>query len=127
MIWTGTAPAQRFRNSIRNLKVEGFDVGIKTVGPTASVTFEHVTLEDQNEYGWYNTTSQMIFARSLKSQNDVPAIYNEGGENEDSHFVLFRSALEGGDGGSAIVNEDSMFLRHVASVRVLQRVRIGEE
>ncbi len=132
LIWTGKAPAQRFRNAIRdltievgagnpgaiglqfnasnqgcirnvtiraagnsgkigldlghtneigpllvkNLNVEGFAIGTSTKCPVNSNTFEHIHLSSQREYGWWNY-HQMIFVRDLKSENSVPAIFNQ--------------------------------------------------
>lgn len=134
VIWTGKAPAQRFRNAIRNLtvdtgtgnsgaiaiqfiannqgairnvtmrsgdgqgfvgldmsytneigpllvknvKVYGFNVGIKTANKINSQTFEHITLQKQKEYGFANY-GQVISIRDLQSNNAVPAIYNKDG------------------------------------------------
>ena len=61
---------------VRNLVVEGFEVGISTKWPVNSLTFEHVTLRGQRKFGWWNY-HQMIFVRGLDSENAVPAIYNE--------------------------------------------------
>lgn len=94
---------------IKNLTVKGFDYGIKTRWPTASQTFEHITLLNQNIGGWWNTNSQRVFARKVRSQNAVPAIINDG----EAGFVLIDSTLQGSGAaaaGPAISNQKSMFI-----------------
>jgi len=131
MIWTGQKPAQRFRNSIRNLtvnsgrnnpgaigaqyiannqgsmrdvsfvsgdgagaigldlgytdeqgpvliknvSVDGFDVGISTRTVVASITMEHVTLRNQRVVGWRND-GQIVSVRGFTFVGVVPAIEN---------------------------------------------------
>lgn len=94
---------------IKNLTVKGFDYGIKTRWPTASQTFENITLLNQNICGWWNTNSQRVFARQVRSQNTVPAIINDG----EAGFVLIDSILQGsGPAASepAISNQKSMYI-----------------
>ena len=171
VIWTGEAPAQRFRNAIRNLSVntgsgnpgasgiqfiannqggirnvkiisedcqgkigldmsyteeigpllvrglhvDGFDIGIRTYWKTASVTFEDVTLKNQNVFGWENY-GQMTFIRGLKSNNAVPALKNV--KDNPSHVVLVDANLAGiGKASSkpAIWNQKSMYLRNLTT------------
>lgn len=169
VIWTGNAPAQRFRNAIRNLtvhtgsgnpgaigiqfnasnqgtirhvriasgdgqgiygldlghtdeigpllvrhlEVDGFDEGIRTWWPVNSCTFEHITLRNQNKYGWHNY-HQMIFVRGLRSFNQVPAILNRRDSwgtvtLMDSEIV----GLPGAEERSGILNQRQMYLRNV--------------
>lgn len=61
---------------VKNLTVEGFEVGISTKWPVNSNTFEDINLINQRRYGWWNY-HQMIFVRSLISENRVTALYNE--------------------------------------------------
>jgi len=169
VLWTGTAPAQRFRNAIRdltvntgignpgaigvqfiannqgglrhvtiesgdgqgvmgldmsytdeigplyvkNLHVSGFDYGIKTYWQTASLTFEDITLENQNRLGWENF-GQAIFIRGLTSFNTVPALKNV--KDNPSSVVLVDAELINPNSSSsqaAIINEKGMFLRNV--------------
>jgi hypothetical protein len=106
----------RFTNEIgpllvRNLHVIGFDRGVWTNWDTASVTFEHVTLENQNIFGWHNR-AQKVFLRGLKSNNRVPAIYNE--KDSAGHMVVVEADLVGTGEASqrpAILNERSMYVR----------------
>jgi hypothetical protein len=94
---------------IKGVTVEGFDYGIFTRWPTASQTFEDITLQNQNIYGWLNRNSQRVFVRNLQSTNEVTAIRNDG----EAGFVLIDSTLTGiGTASSvpAIINQKSMYV-----------------
>jgi len=98
---------------VRNLLVEGFEVGISTKWPVNSVTFEHVTLRGQRRFGWWNY-HQMIFVRGLVSENAVPAIYNE--KNSWGTVTLLDSRLAGNGADEktpAILNERQAYFRNV--------------
>lgn len=170
MIWTGKAPAQRFRNAIRNLTVDsgtgnpgaigvqfiannqgcmehvtirsgdpgrrgvigldlgytneqgpclisgirviGFECGVSTRYGVDSVTFEHLTLEQQREVGFRNS-GQCISLRGLVSSNAVTAYENL---TPSSQTVLLDAKLTGTDGAAsvpAILNEAGMLARNV--------------
>lgn len=97
---------------VQGLTVDGFDYGIWTRWPTASQTFEDITLRNQNTYGWWNTSSQRVFARGVKSTNSVTAIRNEF----EAGMVLVDSVLTGVGAASdvpAIYNQKSMYVRNV--------------
>lgn len=94
---------------IKTVTVNGFDYGIKTRWPTASQTFENITLLNQNICGWRNTNSQKVFARKVRSQNTVSAIINDG----EASFVLLDSTLTGSGAAAsepAISNQKSMYI-----------------
>ncbi|MCH5375331.1 MAG: glycoside hydrolase family 55 protein, partial [Planctomycetes bacterium] len=168
VIWTGSRPAQRFRNAIRdltvhtgrgnagaigiqfnasnqgtirnvrivsgdrqgrigldlghtdeigpllvrNLVVEGFDEGIRTWWPVNSCTFEHITLRNQNKFGWHNY-HQMIFVRGLTSENSVPAIFNR--KDSWGTVTLVDSDLRGLPGAektAGILNQRQLYIRN---------------
>ncbi|MDF1740325.1 MAG: glycosyl hydrolase family 28-related protein [Verrucomicrobiales bacterium] len=77
---------------VKNLTVDGFEVGISTKWPVNSATFETITLRDQRKFGWWNY-HQMIFVRKLSSENRVTALYNE--RNSWGSIVLMDSHLHG--------------------------------
>lgn len=169
LIWTGTAPAQRFRNAVRdltiaigsgnsqaialqfnasnqgcirnvtlraaagsghigldlghcneigpllvrNLVVEGFDIGISTKWPVNSNTFEHVRLRGQRKFGWHNY-HQMVFVRGLVSENAATAIYNE--KDSWGTVTLVDSKLQGVGAAAktpGVLNQRGMSLRNV--------------
>ena len=165
VIWTGEAPAQRFRNAIRNLtvdtgrsnsgaiaiqfiannqgairnvtmrspdgqgmvgldmsfadeigpllvknvKVDGFNIGIKTANKVNSQTFEHIKLQNQKQYGMANY-GQIISIRDLQSNNSVPAIYNQ-----DGVVTLIDANLtnSGSRSQPAIKNDSTIFTRNL--------------
>jgi hypothetical protein len=168
VIFTGTPPAQRFRNSIRNFTVDigsgnpgatgisfmannqgtlsdvkivssdgqgdigldlapdengpllvnnvhiiGFDVGIRTLNPTASQTLENVRLEAQNEYGWTNF-NQTVYVRNLQSINEVSAVWNQ--PDGASDFTLVGAELIGVGEAAAVPgiwNQKGMYAANV--------------
>lgn len=79
---------------VRNLAVEGFEIGISTKWPVNSNTFEHVRLANQRRLGWWNY-HQMIFVRGLVSENRITALYNE--RNSWGTVTLLDSHLHGVD------------------------------
>jgi polygalacturonase len=96
---------------IKDLTVNGFDYGIKTQWQTASQTFENITLNNQKVYGWWNTSSQKVFAQNVKSTNQVTAIRNDG----EAGFVLLDSNLVGvglATNAPAIINQKSMYVKN---------------
>lgn len=179
LLWTGKAPAQRFRNAIRNLtinvgrnnpgavgiqfiannqgeirdvsitsedrqgvigldlsytneigpmlvsdlEITGFDYGIKSAWPTASITFENINLQNQKVLGWENF-GQTVFIRRLRSQNAVPVLKNL--KNSPGSVVLVDAELMGTAGASkypAIINQKQMFLRNVRTSGYMKAVR----
>lgn len=166
LIWTGSKPAQRFRNAVRdltievgegnggaiglqfnasnqgcvrnvtiraardsgkigldlghtdeigpllvrNLTVEGFEIGISTKWPVNSNTFEHVHLRDQRRHGWWNY-HQMIFVRGLVAESWCQILYNE--KNSWGSIVLIDSHLHApgkNHNQTAIKNERQLFV-----------------
>ncbi len=63
---------------IKQLKVVGFDVGIRTNYSVNSQTFSNIILEGQRKYGFHNS-GQVISICDLRSKNSVPAVYNQSG------------------------------------------------
>jgi hypothetical protein len=61
---------------IKNVKISGFDYGIKVIHPEYSMVFEDITLENQKIAGITNQTN-LIAIRKLKSNNSVPVIRQE--------------------------------------------------
>lgn len=98
---------------VNELYVRGFDYGIQTYWQTASITFENITLENQNVLGWENF-GQTIFIRGLKSVNAVTALKNV--KNSPGSVTLIDANLVGtGDANNvpAILNQREMFLRNI--------------
>lgn len=168
VIWMGLAPAQRFRNSVRNVTVntgsgnpgacgiqfncsnegtlfhvniisgdgqgvygldlaytneigpgyiahitiEGFDIGIQHGNFVNSLTFEHITLKNQNKYGFQNT-GNVSTIRGLNSYNDVTAINIS---NPQGCVTLLDALLKkpgNESGGVAIKNFGTLYARNI--------------
>lgn len=60
---------------IKNVRVEGFDYGIKAGYPQFSLTFEHIELVGQKAAAIRNS-GQTLNIRDLRSTNAVPALLN---------------------------------------------------
>lgn len=104
---------------IRNLIVDGFDLGIRSAYQSASQTFEHITIRNQRVAGWQNGFSQSVFARGVTSVNDVPAIVNRPigrGDPGQGKILLvdatLRTPTKAVD-GPAIRNHKSLYLRNL--------------
>jgi hypothetical protein len=96
---------------IKNVRVIGFETGIRLAHAVNSVTMEHIFLEGQSRYGLENT-GQCLSLRGLVSRNRVPAVVNTG----VSVLALIDAVLEGiGEASqhSAIFNNAFLFARNV--------------
>ena len=95
---------------VKNLRVIGFKHGIHTGHRVNSQTFENITLENQQEYGFYNR-GQVVNIRNLTSINSVPAVYNDDG------FVTLLDANLTANGKTsttaAITNNSFLFARNI--------------
>ncbi len=76
---------------IRDLLVEGFDIGIDIKMAVNSVTLEDITLRGQREVGVQNWQN-LVFLRKLRSENEVIAVRNGGPAGV---FLLADSVLRG--------------------------------
>ena len=74
---------------IQNVRVQGFDVGVRLAFGVASATLEHISVESQNRWGVRNE-GQPLALRDLRSTNAVPALSAAGG-----FTVLIEAELEG--------------------------------
>lgn len=168
LVWTGRAPAQRFRNYIRNLtldtgrgnpgaigiqfmannaggmfdvtirsgdgsgpigldmgysneqgpcliknvRVIGFDVGVSARHAVDSITFEHLTLQNQRTLAFRNE-GQCIAMRDLRVSGNVPAVENLG---SNSVMTLIDSTLSAGSPvPSAVRNTGVLFVRNLTT------------
>jgi hypothetical protein len=95
---------------IKNVTVDGFDVGVATRYGEYSVTFEKLTLRRQRTAGIRNE-GNILAIRQLTSTNRVPALLNNGA---GSLAVVLDSQLTGGAADApAIVNAGGLFARNV--------------
>ncbi|NJO08859.1 MAG: hypothetical protein HC873_03475 [Leptolyngbyaceae cyanobacterium SL_1_1] len=89
---------------VKNLTVEGFDIGVYFTGALHSATFENLELRQQQQYGLYNQR-QVISIHGLKSNNRVPAIKNASdGYPAHGLLTLVEADLQGGDGNTAAID-----------------------
>lgn len=63
---------------IKNVRVQGFDIGVYAATSVASVTLEHIDVVSQNKAGVRND-GQPFTLRDLRSRNAVPALIAAGG------------------------------------------------
>ncbi len=95
---------------IKNVTIEGFDTGIRVHHYQYSMTFEHITLRNQNNLGIRNTNN-VLAIRGLRSENSVPVLTTQG----HSLVVLLDSELTGGAAdATAISGDGQLYLRNVA-------------
>ncbi|WP_171814899.1 glycoside hydrolase family 55 protein [Halothece sp. PCC 7418] len=96
---------------IKNVSIEGFDVGIRTFHSVYGMVFENINLSNQNEVGLQNT-SNTIAIRNLKSNNSVPVIHNVG----NGLTILLNGEFQGGSSSvSAINNRAYIYARNVTA------------
>jgi hypothetical protein len=99
---------------VKNVRVSGFEVGVKTGGAVNSITVEHMALERQRKYGIANY-GQVLNVRKLASTNAVPAVFNAKGP---AVLTLVDAELTGtkeAAGSAAVVNEATLFTRNVSA------------
>ena len=110
---------------IKNVEVDGFDVGIYAAGKSNSMTFEHVTLSGQKKFGLDND-GQMLSIRALRVKGSSTAVYNHG---QDASMVLVDGTLEYDPGKkgakpiTAIVNEGQLFARSVVVSKFKSKIK----
>jgi hypothetical protein len=98
----------------KNLRIDGFQVGIRMSYSSYSMTFENIELANQKIVGIRNS-GQCVQIRKLRSTNSVSTIQNS---DAAGFIVLLDSILTGLDSRrppSAIVNRGLLFVRGVKS------------
>jgi len=113
---------------IKNVRIVGFDLGIRLAYAVNSVTMEHITLEGQKRYGLENR-GQCLSLRGLVSRNRVPAVANTG---QVGVLALFDAVIEGHDEAAnqpAIINDGFLFARNikVTGYKVAIENRVGDK
>ncbi len=102
---------------IKNVRVIGFDYGIFAIGPEYSLTFEHITLENQKVAG-INNIWNLLSIRGLTSRNAVPVIKSGASDNPNdgrSYTLVIDGNFTGGSADKAAieVNAGSVFARNI--------------
>ena len=97
---------------IKNVSIDGFDVGIDAAHREYSLVFSGVELRNQREVAIRNRGNTLSM-ENVVSENSVPAIESNGG----GLVVLLNSRLSGGsESATAIASENaSLYLRNVES------------
>jgi len=108
---------------IRNVTVDGFDIGSLITGGLHSMAFDGITLRNQRVCGFENRGNTASIAR-LVSHNKVPAVKNSGG-----HMVIAGGELSGGNlNATAIINNDAgFFCRNIKTSGYGTAIRSGDQ
>ncbi|MGC9502624.1 PA14 domain-containing protein [Baaleninema sp.] len=98
---------------MKNLTIEGFDVGIKTDHNEYSNVFENVSLSNQRVVGVLNEGNISTFY-NLTSNNSVPAIRNT---EQRGIVTVLDSTFGGGSSGNSAIDMDAgtLYARNVAT------------
>jgi Pectate lyase superfamily protein/F5/8 type C domain len=101
-------------NTVKNVRVYGFDTGILTSDAVNSQTLEDIELYNQNVVGLLNN-AQVLSIRNLKTSGSVVGVRS----NADFAFVTIIDSIFNGvgvaSGFNAIENEGIIFARNVSS------------
>ena len=111
---------------LKNVEVNGFNVGVYTAGEMNGMTLEHVNLGGQKKYGLMND-NQTLAIRGLRFKGSVPAVYNRG---KNASMVLVDATLEYSPAKgekskptTAIVNESQLFARSVMTSKFQTKIK----
>jgi len=97
---------------LKQVKVDGFQYGIRVGGCEYSMTFEDITLSNQSKAGITNACNT-ICIRHLNSTNTVPAI-----KNGSARVIILDSQLDGGNSdnyGVEVSGYSFVFARNIQS------------
>lgn len=97
---------------VKNLSVDGFDVGIYTSYALNSQTFENIALLNQNKFGWENQ-GQRVAVRNLSIDNPgAEAVQSTGG-----NFVLIDGTFLNGTAEKPAINlsDGYAYIRNVTA------------
>lgn len=99
---------------VQNVRIEGFDFGVRTGFAVHGVVFEHLELIGQTTAGFRNL-GQSVSIRDLRSTNRVAALQN----NEANGFVVIADAVLVGTATNrsppAIQNKGVLFARNLTT------------
>lgn len=107
---------------IKNVKVVGFDFGIRAAGAVNSVTLENITLQDQNRFGIVNE-GQCLSLRGLTTRGDVAGILNSG---RVGVLTLLDADFRGGKLSTnkpAVMNEGFLYASNIQAVGFVEPIR----
>jgi len=98
---------------VKNVRVEGFEFGIRAENAVNSCTFEGIELAGQGTAGIRNS-GQTLNIRGLRSTNAVPAIQNPDPSGSVTLVDAVLQAMPARRSFSAIVNRGFLFARGIA-------------
>ena len=105
---------------VRNVRIEGFDIGIHTGWQNGSRTFDTIGLFGQREFGWVNEAASQVFIRKLISHGSVPAFVNRGlrlpGDG-NGRVVMIDSLLRGRGAASEVPAIETRGLMYISNTR----------
>jgi hypothetical protein len=104
----------------KDLRAEGFDIGVRTAQTVNSTTLENIVLIGQNRIAFLNE-GQCLAIRGLSVTGRVPGLRSSFG-----HVAIVDSSFEGDEGAedeSAIINGEYLYARNVS----VDGYRIGIE
>ncbi|HEV3121170.1 MAG TPA: glycosyl hydrolase family 28-related protein, partial [Isosphaeraceae bacterium] len=107
---------------VKNLRVVGFDFGIRVAHLETSVTFEQLRLDQQSRFGLVNEGA-CVSMSGIESHSASTAILNSG---PLGHMVLLGARLFGGRGAlakPAVLNEGTLYARGVEASGYQEAIR----
>jgi Pectate lyase superfamily protein len=107
---------------IKNVRIKGFDCGVRVVHPEFGIVFEHLFLENQAVVGLENI-GNILSIRGLTSRNTVPVVRNI---RDDRGFVaIVDGTLDGGAAtGAAIENQvGHLYARNIRTTGYRSAIR----
>jgi len=100
---------------IKNVSVEGFEIGLRQKGMDCSMTYEHLSFSNQKVCAIFAEDQPVMSLRGIVSHNAVPALLIEG-DTAIIGVLDSRFAWTGkGEGPAAIVGDCHLVLRNVES------------
>jgi hypothetical protein len=102
---------------VKDLQVDGFEIGVQTGGPVNSQTFERLVLNRQRVCGLRND-GQSLSLRQVTITGAGAAIENRGGL-----LALIDARLTGTGTGDAIVNRGALWVRNLTAHRFSRAIR----
>lgn len=108
---------------VRNVTVQGFEIGVACGNSVNSQTFSHLRLENQLQCGLRNE-GQCLSIEDLSSVGAVPAIDNRNGQ-----VALLGAKLTGksaAESPSAIINTGDLYARDIQASRWSQAIQDGK-
>ncbi|MFO0879331.1 MAG: glycosyl hydrolase family 28-related protein [Gemmataceae bacterium] len=107
---------------VQDVKVTGFDTGIRTGATVNSQVLERITLVGQGKVGLDNN-GQCLTVRALRTRGKVPAVLSRWG-----HLTLIDADLQGeGDAASvpAVTSNEILFARNIATTGFQKAIHNG--